>query len=66
MSSLAEAFPKEQARLRELLKAYHEIGPPGMIGAALIEATLREADEAVASQDVVRMVAVFKKMQETE
>ena len=36
MNSLATQFPKEQARVREVLKQYIEIGPAGFIGASLI------------------------------
>ena len=32
MASLAEEYPKEQARLRELSQAYSEIGLPGAYG----------------------------------
>lgn len=66
MSSLAEQYPKEQARLRELLKLYREIGAPGMFGAAMIERTLAEADEAIASGDLTSMIIAFQKMKECE
>jgi hypothetical protein len=60
--SLAEALPKEMARVREVLGAYKAIGPAGMFGAAFIEADLREADQAVMSGDVVRMIRVYEKL----
>lgn len=64
--SLAEALPREQARVREILGLFKQIGPAGMFGAAMIEIDLREADAAVMSGDVVRMLRVFKKLQEIE
>ena len=64
MSTVASEFPKQQARCRELLEVYREIGPAGAFGAAVIERTLREADEALASGDVVAMVRVFAKMRD--
>lgn len=60
--SLAEALPKEMARVRTVLGHYREIGPVGMFGAALIEQDLREADQAVMSGDVIRMLQAFEKL----
>ena len=64
--SLAEALPKEMARVREVLGHYKEIGPAGMFGAAFIEQDLREADQAVISGDLVRMIKAYKKLQGIE
>lgn len=58
--SLAEALPKEMARVREVLGHYREIGAAGMFGAAFIEQDLREADNAVMSGDVVRMIKAYE------
>lgn len=62
--SLAEALPKEMARVRVVLGHYREIGPAGRFGAAFIEQDLREADQAVMSGDVVRMLQAFAKLQD--
>ena len=59
-----ELLPKEQARAREVLAMYKETGGPGMFGAATIEATLREADEAVASGDIVAMLGVYNRLRD--
>jgi hypothetical protein len=56
METLAEALPKEQARVRELIGIYKSIGPAGAFGAALMEASLRVADVAVMSGDPVAML----------
>lgn len=58
--SLAEALPKEQARVREVLQEYLAIGPAGSFGAAMIEASLQRADEAAASGDAVAMIAAYQ------
>lgn len=50
--------------MRELLSRYREIGPAGIFGAAVIEQTLREADEAAMSEDLVRMLRAFESMKE--
>lgn len=62
--SLAEAMPKEMARVRQVLGYYKEIGPAGMVGAAFIEQDLREADAAVMSGDVVRMLTAYQKLKD--
>jgi hypothetical protein len=64
VSSLGEQFPVEQARCRELLGQYREIGPAGMFGAAIIEDVLQRADQAAISGDVIAMIQVFGEMQE--
>ena len=65
-TSLADALPRECARVRTVLGYYREIGPAGMFGAAMIEASLRRADAAMASGDVIAMIAAFKDLQEIE
>jgi N-glycosylase/DNA lyase len=62
MSSLAEAFPQEQARVREVLKQYQSIGPAGTFGAFMIEQSLRRADQATASGDVLAMLRSYEEL----
>jgi hypothetical protein len=64
--SLAEALPREQARVREILGHYKALGPAGMFGASFIEADLYEADQAVVSGDVVRMLRAYEKLKGIE
>lgn len=59
MESLAESLPKEQARVREVLGYYKEIGSAGMFGAAMIEQSLQKADEAAASGDLTAMIVAY-------
>ena len=61
--TLADALPKEMARVRDVLGHYREIGPTGMFGAAMIEQDLRAADRAVMSGDVVAMLRSLKTLQ---
>lgn len=63
MDSLGDALPREQARVREVLGHYREIGPVGAIGAMLIEQSLAAADRAVMIGDVVAMIAAYKDLQ---
>ena len=62
MASLGEEFPKEQARVREILGHYRAIGPAGNFGAAMIADTLRKADEAAISGDLVAMLRLYEEM----
>jgi len=64
MNTLGDDFPKQQARLRELLGQYKAIGPAGMFGAAMIEQTLRRADAVAVSGDLVGMIQVYQEMKE--
>ena len=66
MASIGEEYPKQQQRVREILGQYRAIGPAGSFGAAMIEHTLREADQAVASGDVIAMIRSFEAMEAVE
>ena len=62
-SSLGEAYPQEQARVRELLGIYKGLGPVGTFGAVMIEDVLKRADKAAIEGDVVAMSRLSKEMQ---
>lgn len=64
--SLAEALPKEMARVREVLGQYRAIGPAGTLGAAFIEQDLRAADQAVMSGDVIAMLRAYEQLKTIE
>ncbi len=66
MSSLAEDFPKEQARVRELLGQYKEVGKPGAFAAAMMEVSLRNADQAAISGDVCAMITAYADLKSWE
>lgn len=61
---LGDALPKEQARVREILGHYKEIGPAGTFGAMMIEQSLAKADQAVMIGDVVAMMRAYKDLKE--
>ena len=56
VETLADALPKEMARVRTVLGYYKEIGQAGSIGAMFIEQDLQAADIAVMNGDVVAMI----------
>jgi len=62
--TLADALPREQARVREVLGYYQEIGPAGMFGAGMIKQSLQAADEAIISGDIVKMIAAYNDLKE--
>ena len=62
-TTLGDEYPRQQERCRELLQQYRDIGPNGAFGCAVIEATLKEADEAAISGDLPRMIRAFTDMQ---
>ena len=61
-TSVGIEFPKEQARVRELLTQYKSIGAPGAFGATMIEQALRRADQAAISGDVVAILRSYEEL----
>lgn len=66
METLADALPKEMARVRDVLGHYKALGGAGMFGAAFIEQDLKAADRAVMSGDVVAMVQALETLKQIE
>lgn len=67
MASVGEDFPREQARLRQLIQDYRELpGGVGRLGALMIEQTLQEADQAHASGDIVAILRAYAAMRECQ
>lgn len=62
MSSVGEEFPKEQARVRDLLGQYKAIGPVGTLGAILIEQVLQRAEKAAISGDIVDILMAYEEL----
>jgi len=58
METLAEALPKEQRRVRDLLLTYDAI-PTGIFAATLMRQSLARAEQAAASGDVTAMLAAY-------
>ena len=64
--TLGSELPKQQARVRELLVAYREIGSGGVIASDFLEQVLQKADKAVISGDVVAMIVSYNELKECE
>ena len=59
METLAEALPREQQRVRELLPMYDAV-PNGNFAAAMMRNSLARAEQAATSGDVVAMLAAYE------
>ena len=62
MESLAEALPREQQRVRELLPLYDAI-PEGRFAAAMMRESLARAERAAVSGDIVAMIVACKDLE---
>lgn len=58
--TLAEALPREQARVRALIPLYREVGPAANFAIMMMERSLQAADQAAASGDVVAMLRALE------
>lgn len=59
--TLAEALPKEQQRVRDLLPVYDAI-PTGIFAATMMRHSLAQAERASASGDVVAMLVAYNNL----
>lgn len=64
METLADALPKEQQRVRDLIPIYKSAGPAGSFALAMINHSLKTAEIAAASGDVVAMLRSLEDLRE--
>lgn len=64
--NLMTGLLEEMNRNRELQQMYAEIGMPGMFGLAILKRLHSRAELAIATGDVIEMVAVFQEMKESK
>lgn len=63
MESLAEALPKEMARIRDdVMPAYIAIGPSGAFALAMMRRDLDAAAKAMAEGDTVAMIRMLESL----
>jgi hypothetical protein len=60
METLADALPREQERVRELIPIYESLGVSGTFAVAMMKISLREAEKAAARGDVVAMLRALE------
>lgn len=64
--NLIEGIQKQCNRVREILPHYEELGPTGAFGAAVLRQAIVEGEAAIASGDVVRMLAAYKSLEDCQ
>lgn len=64
--SLAEALPKEQARVRKLIVVYRDplLNGAGELAARMMEMSLQAADRAIMSGDLLGMMQAYQDLKE--
>jgi hypothetical protein len=62
--NVIEGIQAECERVRGLIPAYEEIGASGVFGKAMLQASIREGEAAIASGDVVRMCAALESLRD--
>lgn len=60
MTSLADELPREQERVRELIPIYESTGAAGTFALTMMKISLRNAEIAASSGDVVAMVRALE------
>lgn len=63
MPNLIEGIQQQANRVRELLPVYDGLGPVGAFGAFMLRRAISEGEAAIASGDVVRMIATYKALE---
>ena len=68
MENVGEVLLKEQARVRELILQYRDpmLNGAGAFAALMMEQSLRCADQAVISGDLVAMIQAYKELKSYE
>ena len=61
--NLIEGIQKECNRVREIIPMYKAIGISGAFGVAMMEASIAQAERAVATGDTVAMVRAHKDLE---
>lgn len=65
LSTLAEALPSEQARVRKLMALYREVCPrEGAFALVMMEQAMHRADVAAVAGDVVEMMRSLQELRE--
>ena len=68
LDSLAVALPKQQSRVRELIREYSDptLKGAGNMAIMFMEAALKRADIAVMSGDITQMILAYEDLKEYE
>ena len=67
MENIIDGIQQECNRVRDqLLPAYREIGPAGTFGILVLTKAIEEGEAAIASGDIVRMIAAYKELKDSQ
>lgn len=58
--TLADALPREQKRVRELITIYPQTGPVGIFAITMMQLSLEYAEKAASSGDTVAMIRALE------
>ena len=61
IESLAEALPREQARVREVIAIYEGF-PAGRLAASMMKLSMAKSEKAAASGDVAAMITAYEEL----
>jgi hypothetical protein len=64
MTTLADELPRQQERCRMILENALQIGQPGELLAMMLRASLKRAELAAISGDIVQMIYAIKELQQ--
>lgn len=64
--NILDGLFRQMNRCRELVEIYGNIGPAGAFGRAMIQQDITNAEKAIASGDVVAMIAAYKALEGCE
>lgn len=65
-TTLMDGLLNEMNRNRELLKEYESIGWEGRFGAHMIKIAIRNAEQAIRENDVVKILLAYNELKETK
>ena len=64
--TIGTELPKEIQRCQQLLVDYESIGPAGMFAKAMIKRNIKQAVEALAEGDLVKMIKAYQTLKECQ
>ena len=64
--NLISGIQEELNRNRDLLQQYQQIGQSGLFATMMLKSEIKEAEDSIASGDVVRMLVAYKTLSESK
>lgn len=64
VTTVGDDFPRQQERVRQCLQNGLEIGPVGVFYVAVCKEALKQAELAMASGDITRILAAYQELKD--